>query len=179
MPTGDSEAYEELQEINIILSISEERYEVFQKETKVDPELQAVLTMVRNGWPDTKQQIPLKARPSWTFRDEVATADGLLFKGTCLIAPKVMRPEMLRQIHKGHLGIAKCRQRAREVLFWPGISVDVEQMVTNCSVCADFAKKQPTEPLRSTVPPSFPWQKIGTDLFEFHGEHYLLSVAKE
>ena len=42
-------------------------------------------------------------------------------------------------------------------------------MVTNCSVCADFAKKQPTEPLRPTVPLSFPWQKIGTDLFEFQG----------
>ena len=88
-----------------------------------------------------------------------------------------MRPEMLRQIHKNHLGITKCRQRAREVLFWPGMSVDVEQMVTNCSVCADFAKKQPTEPLRPTVPPSFPWQKIGTDLFEFQGVHYLLSVC--
>ena len=38
----------------MVLSVSEERYEEFQKETKVDPELQAVLTMVRNGWPDTK-----------------------------------------------------------------------------------------------------------------------------
>ena len=66
---------------------------------------------------------------------EVATADGLLFKGTRLIVPKVMRPEMLRQIHKSHLGIAKCRRRAKEVLFWPGMSLDVEQMVTNCSVC--------------------------------------------
>ena len=84
---------------------------------------------------------------------------------------------MLRQIHKSHLGIVKCRQRAREVLFWPGMSLDVEQMVTNCSVCADFAKKQPTEPLKPTVPPSLPWQKIGTDLFEFQGEHYLLSVC--
>ena len=175
--TGDSEACEEFQEINMVLSVSEERYEEFQKETKVDPELQAVLTMVRNGWPDTKQQVPLEARPYWTFRDEVATVDGLLFKGTRLIAPKVMRPEMLRQIHKSHLGIAKCRQRAREVLFWPGMSLDVEQMVTNCSVCADFAKKQPTEPLKPTVPPSLPWQKIGTDLFEFQGEHYLLSVC--
>ena len=126
---------------------------------------------------NTKQQVPLKARPYWTFRDEVATADGLLFKETRLIAPKVMRPEMLRQIHKSHLGMAKCRQRAREVLFWPGMSVDVEQMVINCSVCADFSKKQPTEPLRPTVPPSLPWQKIGTDLFEFQGEHYLLSVC--
>ena len=83
---------------------------------------------------------------------------------------------MLRQIHKSHLGIAKCRRRAKEVLFWPGMSLDVEQMVTNCSVCADFAKKQPTEPLKPTVPPSLPWQKIGTDLFEFQGGHYLLSV---
>ena len=137
--TGDSEAYEEFQEINMVLSVSEERDEEFQKETKVDPELQAVLTMVRNEWPDTKQQVPLEARPYWTFRDEVATADGLLFRGTRLIAPKVVRPEMLRQIHKSHLGIAKCRRRAKEVLFWPGMSLDVEQMVTNCSVCADFA----------------------------------------
>ena len=156
VPTGDSEAYEEFQEINMVLSVSEERYEEFQKETKVDPELQAVLTMVRNGWPDTKQQVPIEARPYWTFLDEVATADGLLFKGTRLIAPKVMRPEILRQIHKSYLGIAKCRQRAREVLFWPGMSRDVEQMVTNCSVCADFAEKQPREPLKSTVPPSLP-----------------------
>ena len=154
VPTGDSEDYEEFQEINMVLSVSEERYEEFQKMTKVDPELQAVLTMVRNGWPNTKQQVPLEARPYWTFRDEVATADGLLFKGTRLIAPKVMRPEMLRQIHKSHLGIAKCRQRAREVLFWPGMSLDVEQIVTNCSVCADFAKKQPTGPLKPTVPPT-------------------------
>ena len=84
---------------------------------------------------------------------------------------------MLRQMHKSNQGIAKCSQRAREVLFWPGMSRDVEQMVTNCSVCSDFAKKQPTEPLKPTVPPSPPWQKIGTDLFEFQGEHYLLSVC--
>ena len=123
----------------------QERYEEFQKETKVDPELQAVVTMVRNGWPDTTQQVPLKARPYGTFRDKVATANGLLIKGTRLIAPKVMRPEMLRQIHKSHLGIAKCIQRAREVLFWPGMSVDVEQMVTNCSVCVQILQRNSTQ----------------------------------
>ena len=143
----------------MVLSVSEKQYEEFQKETKVDPERQAVLTIVKNEWPDTKQQVPLKPRPYWTFREEAARGDGLLFKGTHLIAlKKFMRPEMLRQIHKSHLGIAKCTQRAREVLFWPGMSVDVQQMVT-------------------TVPPSFPWQKIGTDLFELQGEHYLLSVC--
>ena len=151
----------------MLLSISEEWYEDFQKETIVDPELQAVLTMKRiNGWPDTKQQVAIEARPYWTFSDEVTTADGLLFKGTRLIIPKVMRPEILCQIHKSHLGIAKCRQRARELLFWPGMSLDVEKMISNCSLCEDFTKKQPMEPLKPTALPSLPWQKIGTDLLE-------------
>ena len=113
----DPGAFEAFQEINMVLSVSEERYEEFQKETKTDPELQAVLAMVTSGWPDTKPQVPIEARPYWTFRDEVSTMDGLLFKGTRLIVPKVMRPEMLRQIYKSHLGMVKCRQRAKEVLF--------------------------------------------------------------
>ena len=54
----DSGAYEEFQEINVVLSVSDERRNEFQKETKIDPELQAVLTMVKNGWPDTKPQVP-------------------------------------------------------------------------------------------------------------------------
>ena len=84
---------------------------------------------------------------------------------------------MLRQIHKSHLGIVKCRQRARDVLFWPGISVDIEQMMNNWSVCVDHANKQPSEPLKPTFPPSLPRKRIGADLFEFRGEHYLLSVC--
>ena len=107
------------------------------------------------------------ARLYWTFSDKVATVDGLLFKGLRLIVQKVMRPEILHQIHKSHLGIAKCRQRAREVLFWPGMSLDVEQMVSSCSLCADFVKKKPMEPLKPTALPLLPWQKIGTDLLEF------------
>ena len=163
MHNDDSGAYEEFKAINLGLSVSDERYEEFQKETKIDPELQAGLVMVKNGWPDPKVQVPLEARPYWTFRDEVATADGLLFKGTRLIVPKSLRPEMLRQIHKSHLGIVKCRQRPREVLFWPAMSVEIEQMVAYCSVCADYAKKQPSEPLKPSVPPSLPWKKIGTE----------------
>ena len=133
--SDDRGADEEFKEINLVLSVSDERYEEFQTETKTDPELQAVLAMVKNGWPDTKVQVPVEAKLYWTFRDEGATADGLLCKGTRLIFPKFLRPEMLRQIRKSHLGIVKCRQRAREVLFWPGMSVEIEQMVINCSVC--------------------------------------------
>ena len=171
----DPGAFEAFQEINMVLSVSEERYEEFQKETKTNPELQS------SSYHGNKWMAGHKTSSSYrgkTLLDlQVSTMDGLLFKGTRLIVPKVMRPEMLRQIHKSHLGIVKCRQRAKEVLFWPGMSVDIEQMITNCSVCADYGKKQPSEPLKPTIPPSLPWKKIGTDLFEFRGEHYLISVC--
>lgn len=53
----DSGAFEAFQEINMALSVLEERYEEFQKETKTD--LQAVVTMVTSGWPDKKPQVPI------------------------------------------------------------------------------------------------------------------------
>ena len=71
LPNTEQENYEEFQEVHMVLAVSDERYEEFQKETKTDPELQAVLTLVKSGWPDTKQQVPVEARPYWTFRDEV------------------------------------------------------------------------------------------------------------
>ncbi|KAL9989465.1 hypothetical protein ACROYT_G004021 [Oculina patagonica] len=64
-------AYEEFQELNVVLSVLDERCEEFQNETKRDPELQSVLTLVKNGWPDTKPEVPIEARPDWTFRDEL------------------------------------------------------------------------------------------------------------
>ena len=45
--SDDSGADEEFKAINLVLSVSDERYEEFQKETKIDPELQAVLTIVK------------------------------------------------------------------------------------------------------------------------------------
>ena len=50
---NDSKADKEFKATNVVLSVSGKRYEEFQKETKMDPELQAVLVMVKNGYPDT------------------------------------------------------------------------------------------------------------------------------
>ena len=39
--------------------------------------------------------------------------------------------EMLDPIHEGHQGIEKCLLHSRESLFWPGISNEIHQPVTN------------------------------------------------
>ena len=47
-------------------------------------------------------------------------------------------------------------------------------MTTNCPTCIQFSNRQPKEPLHPHNVPSFPWQTLGTDLFDYQGAQYLL-----
>ena len=37
---------------------------------------------------------------------------------------------MLERIHESHQGIVKCKQRARDILFWSGMSSQIEDKVS-------------------------------------------------
>ena len=120
------------------LRISQERYCEFQQATAADPTLQVLSTVVRNGWPCHKQELPLAVGEYWSCRDEISEIDGLLFKAQKLIVPQSKRKEMLKLIHESHEGIVKCKQRGRDILFRPGMSSQIEEKVSQCSLCAQF-----------------------------------------
>ena len=42
---------------------------------------------------------------------------------------------MLHKAYTGHMGIGKCRQRARQVMYWPGMNRSIEEKVKSCSEC--------------------------------------------
>ena len=54
---------------------------------------------------------------------------------------------MLAVIHRTHHGIVKCKQRAGEALYWPGMSAQIEEKVKDCTICHDYALAQQKEPL--------------------------------
>ena len=80
---------------------------------------------------------------------------------------------MLSRIHESHLGINKCKQRARELLFWPGMSTQIEELVARCEMCATHRPINSCEPMIVSESPSRPWEMVGCDLFEFRGTYYL------
>ena len=41
---------------------------------------------------------------------------------------------MLEKLHEGHLGINKTIARARDVLLWPRMSVEITEKIKNCPV---------------------------------------------
>ena len=95
-------------------------------------------------------------------------------KGCRIIIPSELQHEMLNKINDGHLGI-KYRARARQSIWWPGLSKQLEEKVKQCSECCKNQLQQ-SEPLMPTQLPELPWQKVGTDLFHWKSNQYLLIV---
>ena len=145
-------------------------------QTANDPDLQLLQKTVQSGWPETKEYLPANLHPYWNFRDEIICNDGLLFKGNKIIIPKSMQQEMLDLIHEPHLGVVKSKSRAREVIFWPGMSSQIEDKVSKCQVCATIQNSNPKEPMVCTDLPDRPWSKIASDIFTLDQSHYLLTV---
>lgn len=83
---------------------------------------------------------------------------------------------MLNKIHESHLGIVKCKARARDILYWPGMNTEIEEMVSQCAVCSKHQSSNQKELLISHPLPGRPWEKIGTDLFHYNGSEFLLCV---
>ena len=131
------------------------------------------------GWPKSIKQVPPELQPFWTFREELTVEDGLILKGTRIVIPTKQCKAILELLHEGHLGLNKCKLRAKETVYWPGLNDQLEDHVLNCESCLKYStakcKLEPSLLLSQDVP-LYPWAKLTTDVFHFEGASYLLVV---
>ena len=94
---------------------------------------------------------------------------GLITCGSRIIVPKEMRPEMLQYIHKGHQGKERCLFRARNTVFWPKMTYNVQQL------SQEYGKSQPIIGTTQELPP-FPWHTLVTEMFYWKRMEFLIVV---
>ncbi|KHJ39898.1 hypothetical protein D918_10057 [Trichuris suis] len=82
---------------------------------------------------------------------------------------------MLEHVHCGYQGIVRCKDRARESIWWPGISHEIEEMVESCVSCASLRQVRHEQKLPTQLP-AFPWQVVASDIFTFRNKDYLVVV---
>ena len=56
------------------------------------------------------------------FREELTVEDGIVLKGTQIVVPHKKHEATLKLTDKGHLGLGKCKLRAKDTLYWPGLN---------------------------------------------------------
>ena len=138
--------------------------------------LQKLRRVITNGWPRELADVEAEVKPYFSYRDELTTQDSIFLRGERIVISMSMRKEVKQKAHAGHMGINACIRRARDLIFWPGMSKEIRQLVERCETCAPHANKQQPETLHMHPVPDRPWAKVDTDLFKISGRDYLVTV---
>ena len=146
----------------------------FQEAFASDPTMRRLAKTIAQGWPKSRKAVHRDLQPYWNIRDQLHEAQGLLFNGERFLVPSTLRGEMLLLIHESHLGVQKCQARAREVMYWPSMLVDIESTVKKCEICVALRANQPKEPLLPHQVPDRPWQKLAADIMTLNSKDYLV-----
>ena len=150
---------------------SERRLKEIAEEQLNDPVCVEIAQYCDQGWPDKSDL----SAPLYQLSSEISVVNGLLMRNSRIIIPTKLREEVLAQTHAGHQGLSKCRERARQSVWWPGLSKEIQNLVENCQTCREHYTQR-EEPMISSPFPELPWQKVGMNLSELEKNTYLLVV---
>ena len=110
----------------------------------------------------------------WKIRDELSVDDGLVLFGCRIVIPQSSRRDILLNLHAAHQGIVRMKRRARQTVYWPGLSNDIVAFVDSCQVCQELQPSQQQEPLLRDALPERVFEEVSADLFESGRLHVLV-----
>ena len=144
-----------------------------RKSTVQDNQLTRLRHYINTGFPCDKKNLPTDLQEFWNYRDTLSIKNGLITCGTRIIVPKEMRVEMLQCIHEGHQGKERCLLRARNTVFWPKITYDIQELIERCIIYQEHGKSQSIIGMTQELPP-FPWHTLATDIFYWKRMDFLI-----
>ncbi|CAB3986195.1 Transposon Ty3-G Gag-Pol poly [Paramuricea clavata] len=127
----------EVESINVMhsLLVDSARLDVIRASMETDERMQELKKVILKGWPDKRSDVPGQARQYFGVRDELTVQEGLIFRGERMLVPNDLRKQMIQRIHSTHIGADGCLGRARESIYWPGLTRDIKDHTAQCDVC--------------------------------------------
>ncbi|KAL7880825.1 hypothetical protein SRHO_G00030790 [Serrasalmus rhombeus] len=156
------------------LPATEPRLQEIRTHQDSDPTLCQLKKHCADGWPD-RFSVKREIQPYLPFSGEFTVQNGVLLRGERIVIPVSLRVDIINKLHEGHLGLTKCRERAKQSVWWPGLSKELQQLIENCDTCAR-ERTNLKEPMLPTLFPTRPWSTVGADMFQYNNQHYLIVV---
>ena len=110
---------------------------------------------------------PANVRKYWHICDTLHFSEDIIFTYSRIVVPFELQTEMFTLIHESHFGIEKCKARARELLYWPRMSHNIESFVSACNGCFKFQNKHQREPSILLKIPNARFYEVGVDIMSF------------
>ena len=157
-----------------LLAIPPDQLERIKQASADDLVLTELRSTIRAGWPEHKSQVSESVVAYYDVRDELTVQDSLVFKGPLIVIPNTLRKEMIELVHSTHIGTEGCLRRARDIMYWPRMSMQLKDYVSKCDVCMAHRPQQSKEPIQQHEFAARPWSRVGADLCELKGRTLLV-----
>jgi hypothetical protein len=158
------------------IQVSNRQLENLRRATSEDQTLSILREQVIRGWPEKIHMTPKSIHCYWSIKDFVSVENGVLFLNERMLIPGSMKQEFLERIHVGHLGINKCQLCAKDSVYWSSMLADIKSYVDDCIFCLQNSRRNQKEPIQHHEVSTRSWEILWSDLFELHGDSYLLVV---
>lgn len=87
-----------------------------------------------------------------------------------------IRSVILHNFHIAHQGMQRTKAHVKKLLYWHGLTRDIEQMVQSCATCLQFQPRNRRKSLISHDVPELPLFEAGADTAEIKGKLYQLLI---
>ena len=144
-----------------------------RKSTVQDNQFTRLSHYINTGFPCDKKNLSTDLHEFWNHREALSIKSSLITCGNRIIIPKEMRAEMLQYIHEGYQGKERCLLWARNTVFWPKMTCDIQELIERCIICQEHGKSQPIIETTQELPP-FPWHTLATDIFYWKRMDFLI-----
>ena len=148
-------------------------WSLIAQETAADTSLSHLATLIEQGTQAFDYNDPSIA-PFWNIRESIYAQEGVLLYQDRIVVPSSLRHRIMQHLHAAHQGISMMEQRARSMVYWPGMSKDIRETREGCADCNRNAPSQAVTPPLPSPPPSTPFESIFADFFDYGGCHYLV-----
>ena len=146
--------------------------------TSSDADVLSLLSIVGEGIPDHRHQLPPQLSDYHLLREHLYSIDGVvMYKDRIVILPS-LRHNYLLALHAAHQGISSMISRAETSIFWPGITTNIHTTRDNCSYCNQMAPSQAALPPTPPILAVYPFQCIFADYFHYQGMNYFVIVDR-
>ena len=100
--------------------------------------------------------------------------DGAVLCMDRCVVPKKLRGKILENLHSAHQGTSGMGSRASTLVYWPGITNDIEKSRLDCRSCHRNAPSQAKIPPKEPRIPSVPFEMIFADYLKLEGNNFLI-----
>ena len=150
-------------------------WERLKAATLASPVCVELIKLMHGSLPDNMEDWPDSLKPYFPHRHHLTISDGVIMCGERPLIPTCLRQEVLEHLHAAHQGATKMLGRAREAVFWPGLTTDVTTHRAGCDSCIKRAPSNPAGPPAEPVQPSFPFSHIVADFFEVDAQYLAMA----